>query len=603
MKRKRICRAAFLLAMVLLLSACAQPVAEPVIIPESTKPILSKPIIVPTEPDKTEPSVPVPTIPEPTTPEPTIPEPTVPEPTIPEPTIPEPTIPEPTVPKPTQPKPTTPKPTRPKPQLPDPDPSGVKEITLSFVGDCTFGRNQKHTYGNSFTEMYDQKGPDYFLKNVRDIFENDDITVINLEGSLTTSTDIQDKTWNHKGDPEYVKIMTGSSVEVATMGNNHRLDYGQSGCDETEQVLIDAGIGYCYDDIYLIQQVKGIRVGFVSVNVVYDGSAVEKWLTEGYQYLRKQGCSIVVACVHWGMDKTPELSSYQKTLGYKLIDMGYDLVVGNHPHVLQATQVYKGKFICYSLGNFCYGGNKNPDDKDSGIFQQTFTLVDGQIQNAEARFIPCRLSGVDSRNNYQPTPVTGAEYQRIIAKMNSYSQKFGFLWGEDGAPARMEDQVAPGHTHRFTAEGAAVPPTCTEQGYRNGKCICGEVGKTELTPALGHQCGEFISNGDATCTADGTKTAQCAVCGERITEPDPGTAGHQYVATEVIPPTADAQGYTTYTCAVCGDSYQDDFTEYVPEPEQPEPEQPEPEQPEQPSEPEQPEQPSEPDPPAQELDG
>lgn len=323
-------------------------------------------------------------------------------------------------------------PTGTEPPPTDPDPV-ITTITMSFTGDCTFGRNQKHPYTKSFVEMYDRKGPDYFLEGVRSVFESDDITVINLEGSLTTSTDIQDKKWNHKGNPEYVQIMTGSSVEVATMGNNHRLDYGQSGCDETMQVLEDAGIDYCFDDVYLIHEVKGVKVGFVSVNEHYDGRAVEVWLTEGYTYLRQQGCAIVVACVHWGGEKTPVLNDYQLELGHKLIDMGYDLVVGNHPHVLQAVEKYKGRMICYSLGNFCYGGNMNPPDKDSGIFQQTFTLVDGELViDTDIQFIPCSLSSVSYRNDYHPVLLEGSEYDRIIEKMNGYSAQFGFAFTEDG---------------------------------------------------------------------------------------------------------------------------------------------------------------------------
>lgn len=318
------------------------------------------------------------------------------------------------------------------PETQPPQPEAI-QITMTFTGDCTLGGNQKHTYPYSFAEMYDKKGADYFFEGVRSIFENDDITVINLEGSLTTSTDIQDKMWNHKGDPEYVSIMTGSSVEVATMGNNHRLDYGQSGCDETVQVLEDANIGYCYDDIYLIHEVKGVKVGFVSVNEVYDGRRVETWLTKGYEYLREQGCAIVVACVHWGGDKTYVVEDYQIELGHKLIDMGYDLVVGNHPHVLQAMEEYKGRMICYSLGNFCYGGNKNPADKDSGIFQQTFTLVDGQlVLDRDIKFIPCALSSVTHVNDYHPVILEGSKFDKIIDKMNGFNERFGFVLDEDG---------------------------------------------------------------------------------------------------------------------------------------------------------------------------
>lgn len=335
----------------------------------------------------------------------------------------------------TTPPATIPSVTEPPQTEPPVPPPVVTQITMTFVGDCTFGRNQKAAYENSFDQYYDKKGPDYFLSRVRHIFEQDDITVINLEGSLTTSTDIQEKLWNHKGDPEYVKIMTGSSVEVATMGNNHRLDYGPSGCEETVEVLEEAGITYCYDGIYAAYEVEGIKVGVVSVNEVYDGRSVEKWLKEGYQVLRDQGCAIVVACVHWGGDKTPVIEDYQIELGHKLIDLGYDLVVGNHPHVLQAMEIYNGKFICYSLGNFCYGGNKNPADKDSGIFQQTFTLVDGElVPNFDARFIPCYLSGSKSKNDYRPTLAEGEEFQRIIKKINGYSERFGFALGPDGKP-------------------------------------------------------------------------------------------------------------------------------------------------------------------------
>lgn len=320
------------------------------------------------------------------------------------------------------------------PPIQPPSPPQFTEITMTFTGDCTFGRNQKMKYSGSFDDYYDRYGGEYFFENVRSIFEADDITVINLEGSLTVSEDIQDKLWNHKGRPEYVDIMTSSSVEVATMGNNHRLDYGQSGCDETIQVLTEAGITYCYDGVYAIYEVKGVKVGFVSVNEVYDDRKIEIWLKEGYDWLRAQGCAITVACPHWGGNKTPVIEEYQLELGPKLIDMGYDLVVGNHAHVLQAMQVYNDHFIVYSLGNFSYGGNNNPADFDSGLFQVTFTLIDGELlTDLNGNFIPCSLSSIDSRNDFKPTPVSGEEYDRILAKMNSYNRDyFGYELGENG---------------------------------------------------------------------------------------------------------------------------------------------------------------------------
>ena len=311
--------------------------------------------------------------------------------------------------------------------------SGVVDITMTFVGDCTLGTNQNHSYAYSFHEYYDKHGPDYFLEDVRGIFEDDDITVVNLEGSLTNSNDRQDRQYNHKGRPEYVQVLSGSSVEVATLGNNHRMDYGASGFNETKKTLEEAGISYCYNSQFLVYEVKGIKIGFVSVNEASEGMGVMSYLKDGYSYLKEQGCAAIVACVHWGGDKTSILESNQRNIGRDLIDMGYDLVIGNHPHVLQAIQLYEGKFICYSLGNFCYGGNKNPKDKDSGIFRQTFSFLNGELLPVvDAQFIPCSLSSSKETNTYRPTLSTGDEFLRIIKKVNGYSAEFGFQLDEQG---------------------------------------------------------------------------------------------------------------------------------------------------------------------------
>ena len=95
-------------------------------------------------------------------------------------------------------------------------------------------------------------------------------------------------------------------------------------------------------------------------------------------------------------------------------------------HVLQGIEAYNGVNIVYSLGNFCFGGNKNPSDKDTLIYQQTFTVRDGQVQidlENGVNLIPCSLSSQSSRNDYRPTPVSGSEAERILDKLNTYSQQ------------------------------------------------------------------------------------------------------------------------------------------------------------------------------------
>lgn len=314
----------------------------------------------------------------------------------------------------------------------------VTEILISAVGDCTLGTNQKHTYANSFHEYYDKYGVSYFLKNVRSVFESDDFTIINFEGTLTDSENIRgSKEWNHKGKPEYVRILTDASVEAVTLGNNHIMDYQKDGVRDTIRIMQENGIAYALNGDWGnqlgIYEVKGVKIGFVSVNEYYDGKRVYKWLEDGLKELRAQGAEIVIAANHWGGDKVHEVESDQTDLGRWCIDIGYDLVLGCHPHVLQGIEVYKEKYIVYSMGNFCYGGSKNPAEKESMIFQIKFTLEDGVLlPQAKAKVIPCRLSSVKNRNDYCPVILTGEEAKQVIDNMNRYSEEFHTVIDEEG---------------------------------------------------------------------------------------------------------------------------------------------------------------------------
>ena len=104
------------------------------------------------------------------------------------------------------------------------------------------------------------------------------------------------------------------------------------------------------------------------------------------------------------------------------IDQGANLVLGHDPHVLQGIDIYKGCYIVYSLGNFCFGGNTNPADKDTMIFQQTFTFKDDKLKkDLNARVIPCSISSVSYQNDYRPTVLKGDSKKRVIDRLNSYS--------------------------------------------------------------------------------------------------------------------------------------------------------------------------------------
>ncbi len=310
----------------------------------------------------------------------------------------------------------------------------VIELTISAAGDVSLGILQIHGYAGTFREMYDQQGPAYFLQNVKDIFEEDDMTIVNFEGVLTESTELVEKQYNIKGAPAYIEILPLGSVEAVSFGNNHHMDYGKQGNDDTVALFEEKGIPYAYDDKLGIYETKGLRIGFVSVNEVYDGKAVETWLEEGIRSLQEEEVNLIIACCHWGIEREDYPEDYQKELGKKCIDWGADLVLGCHPHVLQGIEVYNGRFIVYSMGNFCFGGNRNPKDKETMIFRQTFTFIDGVKQeDQQVKVIPCFISSVMSRNDYCPTPAEGDDYISILERINTLSEPFGTKFAEDGS--------------------------------------------------------------------------------------------------------------------------------------------------------------------------
>jgi len=311
----------------------------------------------------------------------------------------------------------------------------ISTVTITATGDCTLGVTQQHGYSGSFHEYYDSYGETYFFANYKEVFENDDITLINLECVLTDSTNRVEKAFNLKGKPEYTGIMTSSSIEACSLGNNHTRDYGEESLADTKEVLDAAGIIYAYNDIVSYYTTdEGIVVGIVSSSVLSSSKANEDYLVNGVATAKAYGVDLVVACCHWGIEGDHYPTDYQQNLGHKLIDAGADLVVGNHPHVLQGVEEYNGKIICYSLGNFSFGGNRNPADKNTAVYQQTFTFVDGVLQSdITAKIIPSRISGHDSYNDFQPMIATGDRATSILNKMNQYSSPYsGVSFAQDG---------------------------------------------------------------------------------------------------------------------------------------------------------------------------
>jgi poly-gamma-glutamate synthesis protein (capsule biosynthesis protein) len=275
-------------------------------------------------------------------------------------------------------------------------------VTLSAAGDFTLGGDIQSGGDWRFTSAFEEHGADWFLANVKDIFEADDLTIVNLEGTLTAAnTRRANRSFLFRGDPEYIDILTAGSVEVVNVANNHHNDLLSQGKADTLDTVKNADIGYFgYDDEYSTE-IEGVTFGFLGFTE-WDHTVDN--ITERIK-AAKNTYDVVVVSFHWGIERQYTPSATQTTLGHAAVDAGADLVIGSHTHVLGEVENYNGVNIVYSLGNFCYGGHSNPADKDTMIFQQDFTIYpDKTFEIADSRVIPCSISSVEYTNNYQPTP-------------------------------------------------------------------------------------------------------------------------------------------------------------------------------------------------------
>ncbi|MEG0876782.1 MAG: CapA family protein [Oscillospiraceae bacterium] len=278
------------------------------------------------------------------------------------------------------------------------------EITLTFGGDCTLGRGRDFAYSGSFDEMYDQMGAEYFFSGIKE-FYNDDLTMVNFEGTLTKATNPATKTFVFKGRPEYANILKAGSIDIVSLANNHSLDYLQRGYSDTIRNLSPVVAVSAYEKMPILE-VKGVKIGFASnLGWGFDG-AQKEFIQNAVSSLRAAGADIVVFNFHWGIERAYHSNKTQRDIAHYCVDQGADLVIGHHPHVVQETETYKGKQIVYSLGNLVFGGNHNPADKNCLIFRQSFKIdLNTRLPISETHSaLAYRVSSVKHRNDYHPVP-------------------------------------------------------------------------------------------------------------------------------------------------------------------------------------------------------
>ncbi|MGO4347261.1 CapA family protein [Paenibacillus sp. MCAF9] len=317
----------------------------------------------------------------------------------------------------------------------DPNGAGSEEerVSLSFVGDLLVA-----DYVSAITA---REGYEYLYQPAMLYLSEPDLTAGNLEFPVTKrGTPVTGTPYVFKGSPDVLPSIRNAGFDVLSLANNHALDQGVEGMLDTMKYLDEAGLSHMgagNNDTEaftpVIKEVRGIKVAYIGLSRVVPFSSWKAdkntaGLAETYDTRRateaiakaKKEADIVVVMVHWGKERVDQPEPYQKDFGKQYIDAGADLVIGSHPHVLQGFEMYKGKWIAYSLGNFIFSSYPKETAGETGVLDAVCT----KNGDCEMTFHPMFTV------NAQPTPLEGEKAKALLDRLTSVS--FGVKLNEDG---------------------------------------------------------------------------------------------------------------------------------------------------------------------------
>ncbi len=239
-------------------------------------------------------------------------------------------------------------------------PSPASSVSILFVGDIMLDRGVASHAG--------KVGDQVLFAGVKKLFSGHDLVVANLEGAITSNASVsrQDNSiLRFTFDPRFANILARAGVKVVSLANNHSLDFGEFGYEDTRSFLDKAGLasfGSPFNDRHTATSVviKDKKICLVGYHELFRAETTSTLLK--IETIRPL-CDYVIVFSHWGEEYTHEPTARQRESAHAFIDAGADVVIGAHPHVVQPLEIYKNKAIFYSLGNFLFDQGFSPEVK------------------------------------------------------------------------------------------------------------------------------------------------------------------------------------------------------------------------------------------------
>lgn len=268
-----------------------------------------------------------------------------------------------------------------------------------------------------------------------------DITFSDLEVPLSNRVSPPYEGMSFVAPAEAVKGLVKAGIDIVGLANNHSTNFGTEVFTDTLKSLTKSGIRYCGGGKDLAEAEKaavieknGLKWAFLDYNSIIGAQkagqntpgtaefALKPWAEEDSEEdarkieeavkKAKENADVVIVEFHWGVEYETKQIPSQENLAHRVIDAGADLVVGTHPHAVQGSEVYKGKYITYSLGNFIFDQEWSQGTKEGTVLESYFY---------GNRNVSSNLAPVLIKDYNQPSFLTRKEGDSIIRRIQSVS--------------------------------------------------------------------------------------------------------------------------------------------------------------------------------------
>lgn len=300
-------------------------------------------------------------------------------------------------------------------------------IRICAVGDISLG-DHPITRGFGVRGAVRRAGGAHLFRHVKSILQVGDVVFGNLEGVISESDVDCDlpMSGTFRAPVTAINALADGGFNVVNIANNHALQYGRKGFNDTVAVLRAAQIdvaGMCdagvYSTVPVIKNVAGTTVGILSYSKIAENFFREQplyavWDAErvatDIRRLREVVDFIIVSC-HWGVEQCVYPPADVRHAARQMVDAGADVVLGHHSHVFQSIERYARGIIFYSLGNFVFDTIWEGQSRDSAVLRLLLEKrSDGKRLTYE--LVPVRIN-----SQYQPIPLAGRAKQKFLDRL------------------------------------------------------------------------------------------------------------------------------------------------------------------------------------------